>query len=130
MAYLEWWASWWQEQGQRCKVDNEGTMLGLQAYVEKQAATLLALVRDSAIQWITALANKGIVPDWANHYNAIVTENSQTTLLTAEMEVDAMAEDNYEETENLDGPEDLDGQNDSRSVISLPSDFDIYDSDQ
>ena len=61
-----------------------------------------------------------------------MTENSQTaTSLTAEMDVDMMAGDNYEDTENLDGPEVLDGQSDSGSVISSPeSDFNIYDLDQ
>ena len=104
-------------------------MLGLRAYAEKQAATLLTLARDSASQWIPALANEGIVPGWANHYKAILTEHSQkTSSLTTEMDVDVMAD---EDLEDLDGPEDLDGQDDSGSVISSPeSDFDIYDLDQ
>ena len=134
MAYLEWRALWWREQGRRCKVDDEGTMLGLRAYVDKQAAILLALARDSARQWIPALANEGIVPDWATRYNAILTQNSQTPSLTTDslttdMDIDLQVDDGDEEPEDLDGPDDIDDQEDNGSVHSSADSeaFDIYD---
>jgi hypothetical protein len=148
VAYLEWRASWWHQQGLRCKVSNatdEGTMVGLRAYAEKQAATLLSLARDSASQWLPALAKEGIVPDWANRYNIAgnsepnslltshmnvnrVAENSEpNSSLTSHMNVDRVADD--EDPENLDDTEELDGEDDVYSVSALDSDFDTYDLD-
>jgi hypothetical protein len=130
VAYLEWRALWWREQGRRCKVDDEGIMSGLRAYADKQAATLLDLARDSARQWIPALAKEGIVPDWATRYNAILTQKSQTTTLTPDMptsdiDMDLQGDDGNEDSE----PEDLDGQEDTGYVHSSPDSevFDIYD---
>ena len=137
IAYLEWRASWWHKQGRRCKVDDEGIMLGLRAYADRQAATLLDLARDSARHWIPDLAKEGIVPDWATRYNAILTEKSQTTMLTPDMttsdiEMDLQGDENDEEREDLDGPEDMDDQEDSGSVHSSTDSefFDIYDLEQ
>ena len=134
VAYLEWRALWWHEQGRRCKVNDKGTMLGLRVYADKQAAILLALARDSARQWIPALANEGIVPDWATRYNAILTQNSQTPSLTTDslttdMDIDLQVDDGDEEPEDLDGPDDIDDQEDNGSVHSSADSeaFDIYD---
>ena len=136
VAYLEWRALWWHEQGRRCEVDDEGIMSGLRAYADKQSATLLDLARDSARQWIPALAKEGIVPDWATRYNAILTQKSQTTTLTPDMptsdiDMDLQGEDSYEDTEpeDLDGQEDTDDQEDTGSDHSSPDSevFDIYD---
>ena len=136
VAYLEWRALWWREQGRRCEVDDEGIMSGLRAYADKQSATLLDLARDSARQWIPALAKEGIVPDWATRYNAILTQKSQTTTLTPDMptsdiDMDLQGDDSYEDTEpeDLDGQEDTDDQEDTGSDHSSPDSevFDIYD---
>jgi hypothetical protein len=136
VAYLEWRALWWREQGRRCEVDDEGIMSGLRAYADKQAATLHDLARDSARQWIPALAKEGIVPDWATRYNAILTEKSQTTTLTPDMptsdiDMDLQGDDSNEDTEpeDLDGQEDTDDQEDTGSDHSSPDSevFDIYD---
>ena len=86
-------------------------MSGLRAYADKQAATLHDLARDSAWQWIPALAKEGIVPDWATRYNAILTQKSQTTTLTPDMptsdiDMDLQGDDSNEDM----GPEDLDDQ--------------------
>jgi hypothetical protein len=129
VAYLEWRASWWCEQGRRCKVNDEGTVMGLRAYAEKQAATLLALGRDCARQWIPALANEGIVPDWAIRYNAILTENSQASLLTTDMDIYNEVDNSDEAPEDLDGPDEDDDIEENESVDSSPDSegFDIYD---
>ena len=107
-------------------------MLGLRAYVDKQAATLLDLARDSARQWIPALAKEGIIPDWATRYNAILIQKSQTTLLTtdaltSDIDMDLQGDDSDEETEDLDGPEHIDQQD--GLVHSSPDSevFDMYD---
>ena len=129
VAYLEWRASWWHEQGQRCKVDDEGIMSGLRAYAEKQASSLLALARDCARHWVPALANEGIVPPWAANYNdTIIAENSQTDSLTTDMDID-MQRNNNDEPEHLDGTEDIEDEDDTGSVDSSPDSegFDIYD---
>ena len=104
-------------------------MLGLRAYAEKQAATLLALARDSAGQWIPVLAKEGIVPDWATRSNAILTQNSKTASLTTDMDIDLEADDNDEDCEDLDGPDDIDDQGNTGSVHSSvdSESFDIYD---
>jgi hypothetical protein len=127
VAYLEWRASWWHKQGRRCKVNDEGTMLGLRAYAEKQAATHLNLVRDSARQWIPALAKEGIVPDWATRYKAILTQNLQTSSLTADLDTDMQVDDIDEEQETLDCADD--DVDDGGSECSSPDSegFDIYD---
>ena len=129
VAYLEWRASWWCGQGRRCKVNDEGTMRGLQAYAEKQAATLLALARDSARQWIPALAEEGIVPDWATRYNTVLTQTLQPSSLTTNMDIDGHVDGNDEEPENLDGPDDGEDVDDTGCVDSSPDSegFDIYD---
>ena len=128
VAYLEWRASWWREQGRRCKVDDEGTMMGLRSYAEKQASTLLGLARDCARQWIPALANEGIVPDWVIRYNALLTENTQGASVATDMDTDMQGDDKDDECEHIDGPEDI-GDDDTRSVDStLDSEvFDLYD---
>jgi hypothetical protein len=128
VAYLEWRASWWRQQGRRRKASkdtDEGTMLGHRAYAEKQAASLLALARHSASLWIPALAKEDIVPDWAKRYNG--AEKSQADAsLTSQMDVDKVADD--EDPENPDDTEDLDSEDDLGSVGSSPeNDFDSYD---
>jgi hypothetical protein len=133
VAYHEWRALWWREQGRRCKVDDEGTMLGLRAYAEKQASTLLALARDCARQWIPALANEGIVPDWVTRYNALLTENTQAASVTTDMDIDLQVDDNDDEPEDIDGPEDIEDKDDTgddTGSVDSASDsevFDIYD---
>jgi hypothetical protein len=128
VAYLEWRASWWCEQGRQSKVDDEGTVMGLRAYAEKQAATLLALARDCTRQWIPALANEGIVPEWVKRYNAILTQDSQASSLKTDMDIDEEIGDNDEQPEDLDGPDDDDKEETGSVDSSLDSEgFDIYD---
>jgi hypothetical protein len=102
-------------------------MLGLRAYAEKQAATHLDLARDSARQWIPALAKEGIVPDWATRYKAILTQNLQTSSLTADLDTDMQVDDIDEEQETLDCADD--DVDDGGSECSSPDSegFDIYD---
>ena len=103
-------------------------MLGLRAYAEKQAATLLALARDSARLWIPALTNEGIVPEWATRYNAILTQNSQTSSLTADIDSDMQVDDNDDEDrEDVDGPDDFDDLEDTAVSSPDTEGFDIYD---
>ena len=103
-------------------------MMGLRSYAEKQASTLLGLARDCARQWIPALANEGIVPDWVIRYNALLTENTQGASVATDMDTDMQGDDKDDECEHIDGPEDI-GDDDTRSVDStLDSEvFDLYD---
>jgi hypothetical protein len=97
-------------------------MLGHRAYAEKQAATLLALARDSASLWLPSLANEGIVPEWANHYNIAENSEANSSLTSHNTAAD--------DPENLDDTEELDGEDDVCSVVSsLDTDFDTYNLD-
>jgi len=68
LRYFKWKARWWKAQGKRRTEGLPGTLHGVQAYAEKQAAFLQQLAYSSAAHWLPGLKKKRIFPEWETWY--------------------------------------------------------------
>jgi hypothetical protein len=73
IAYLQWKADWWKEQGSRRVSNDAGLVEGLLAYAEKQAALFQCLIESCVRTWLPALKKEGIVPSWSDMFK--MTDN-------------------------------------------------------
>jgi hypothetical protein len=68
VAYFEWKAGWWLQQGGLHANEGDNMQEALNAYSAKQAQVLLDMGESFANQWYPLLVSQGIDPKWPSWY--------------------------------------------------------------
>lgn len=75
LAYFEWKAEWWLQQGGLRANEGEDMQEALNAYAVKQAQVLWDMGDSFANQWYPLLVSQGIDPKWPSRYLANQTSH-------------------------------------------------------
>ncbi len=126
IAWFQWRAGWWREQGCRRSQVDAALQRGLAAYAEKQAAVFEGLAQVCASYWVPYLRLCGPLPEWASpfanvaprrrhpKYRSMPTESSEEAEI---VDVDFDAEDSGAEA----------GEASDDDVLELDDDVDDVD---
>ena len=69
LAFFEWKATWWLEQGNRRQGLEPSVHVGIVAYAHKQATIFSRMAARCATYWLPVMEQYGIIPTWAGRYN-------------------------------------------------------------
>ena len=73
IAYLDWKAKWWREQGDARLGELEADIAdGVSAYAAKQAHIYTSMARSFAATWYHVLLANGLPIEWPRLYNPII----------------------------------------------------------
>ena len=70
IAWFEWKAAWWERQASLRQQVDSGILSGLGAYAHKQADIQRRLAEGCAGDWLPALIEFEVIPEWAGRYKA------------------------------------------------------------
>ncbi|KDR76587.1 hypothetical protein GALMADRAFT_67342 [Galerina marginata CBS 339.88] len=110
LAFFEWKASWWLEQGNRRRNLESSVESGLIAYAHKQANICLRMAARCAIDWLPILKEHGIIPTWNVRYSGVIVTSTEANITS-----------DSEDDEGLDG---ADNKSDT-SVLDVDETFDF-----
>jgi hypothetical protein len=136
IAYHQWRASWWRDQGKRRTNADSTTLHGIVAYAEKQADLCEGLASICATHWLPVLKAKDITPDWATTvpimpalFRTIASEDSvgdegsdDAEEVAETEEIDGAGGDERDDFDDGAGGDERDGFDDGDSIFELEED--------
>ena len=117
LVYMEWKASWWEQQATLRKDASPEILHGVAAYAHKQAYIARRMAGCCAAAWLPECVKLGLSPSWATDWTEMETESEKAMSLTPtaceeEREVILAQEENIEfeedHSDDDDNTEDID----------------------